>query len=205
MMTPFPSPATGVFGGSFDPIHSGHLILARDVLEQAGLERILFMPASQAPLRSHPPQASAKDRLDLIRAAISGEPAFEVSEVELKAGGTNYTIDTMKSLLSEHPEERFSCIIGADQLSQLPQWRRVEELMELTEFICLERPGFALEIPTELNNLRWRSVQARPIAVSSTEIRDRRRTGLSIRNLLPEPALKIVLERGLYAPDCKPV
>ena len=197
-MTPSTSPTTGIFGGSFDPIHSGHLILARDVLEQADLKRILFMPASQAPLRRDSPQASAENRLDLIRAAISGETAFEVSEIELKAGGTSYTIETLEALLSDYPDECFALIIGADQFCQLPQWRRIDELMEMTEFICLERPGFSMEIPLEFSNLRWRPVRARPIAVSSTEIRIRVRDGLSIRNLLPDPAVKIIIERGLY-------
>ena len=197
------NPSAGIFGGSFDPIHVGHLILARDVLEQTELDEILFIPASQAPLRQHAPLASGSDRLDLVRAAITGESAFHVSDVELEAGGDSYTVDTINSLRTERPDECFSLIIGADQFEQLSCWHRVEELIELTEFICLERPDTVLKAPAELENLRWRSIKARPLGVSSTEIRDRLRNGLSVQHFLPESALEIIRERGLYAPDAK--
>jgi len=198
MMTRPANSSTGIFGGNFDPIHVGHLILARDVLEQAKLDRVLFIPASEAPLRQHAALASGADRLDLVRAAISGESVFDVSEVELRAGGNSYTINTIESLRAENPNERFSLIIGADQLDQLTLWHRVEELIELTEFICLERPGYVLEAPAKLDNLRWCSIKARSIAISSTEIRDRIRKGLSVQHLLPESALQIIRERKLY-------
>ena len=194
-------PRTAVFGGSFDPIHLGHLILARDVLEQTDVDRILFMPAYQAPLRKLKPLASAQDRLDLIRASISHEPFFEVSEFELQAKGTSYTVDTIEALLAKSAPNSFSLIIGADQLARLPKWYNVEKLVKMVEFICLDRPGFPLAAPSVLDNLRWRSIKARQMDISSSEIRERFHDGRSVRNLIPEPALALAIERNLYTPE----
>lgn len=198
-MTSSPISTIGIFGGSFDPIHLGHLILARDVLEQMGLKRILFIPAAQAPLSANEPKASGADRLELVRAAIATETAFSVSELELQAGGINYTIDTMQMLQDEYPDERLSLIIGSDQLAQLPQWQNIDKLLEMIELICLERPGFPLHPPKDLGDFKWRSAKPRMLAISSTEIRQRIRNGLSIRHLVPDPVLQMINAGGLYS------
>ena len=197
-MTPRPPPTTGVFGGSFDPIHVGHLILARDVLEQVKLQRILFIPSSRSPLSEEPPRASGKDRLDLVRASIADEPAFETSELEIRAGGCNYTINTIEALRAEHPDDCFSMIIGGDQLEQLHKWEKVKKLIELTDFICLERSGFTTKAHAELVNFRSHPIKPRIVEVSSTEIRQRIRNNFPVQHLVPEPAFKLIRERGLY-------
>ena len=197
-MTLRPHPTTGVFGGSFDPIHVGHLILARDVLEQVKLQRILFIPSSRSPLTEEPPRASGKDRLDLVRASIADEPAFKVSDLEIRDGGVNYTINTIEALRAEHPGDCFSMIIGGDQLEQLHKWEKVKKLIELTEFICLERSGFTTKAHAELVNFRSHPIKPRIVEISSTEIRHRIRNNFPVQNLVPEPAFKLIRERGLY-------
>ena len=196
-MTSLREPTTGVFGGSFDPIHLGHLLLARDVLEAIPLRRILFVPAHQAPLRANQPMASGQDRSDMILSATANEPRFDVSELEINATEVNYTIDTVEKLVGVFPEERFALIVGADQLMKLPQWKRVEELVELTDFICLERPGYELaSLPRlELNCL---SIKSRSIQVSSSEIRERLQKGLSVEYMIPNPVLEMIQARRLY-------
>lgn len=199
MITPSDSPPTGIFGGTFDPMHIGHLILARDVLEQLDMQRIIFMPASRAPLKEDEPLASSEDRYEIIRAAIKGESRFEVSDLELKLPGINYTVDTIETLCSQNPDDSFALIIGADQFEELPRWRRVNDLIKQIQLICLERPGYTLEAPPPLKGIKWRPIKPRALAVSSTEIRQRIRSGFSVQHLVPETALELILKRGIYS------
>ena len=199
MMTLFESPSTGIFGGTFDPIHIGHLILARDVLEQFKMERIIFMPASRAPLREDAPLASSEDRYEMIRAAIKSEPRFEVSDLELRLPGINYTIDTIETLCTDNPDDSFALIIGADQFEKLHQWHRVNDLIKRIQLICLERPGHSLQATTPLTEVKWRSIKTRALAVSSTEIRERIHNGLSVEHLVPEAALELIRKREVYS------
>ncbi|MFP6899579.1 MAG: nicotinate-nucleotide adenylyltransferase [Opitutales bacterium] len=199
MMAPFDNSSTGIFGGTFDPIHIGHLILARDVLEQLEIKRIIFMPASRAPLSEHEPLASNEDRYEIVRAAIRGEPRFEVSDLELRDSEINYTVDTIETLRSENPDDSFALIIGADQFEKLPQWHRVNDLIILTQLICLERPGYTLQATGPFKEIGWRSIKPRSLAVSSTEIRERIRGGLSVQHLVPETALEVIRKRGIYS------
>ncbi|MBG29008.1 MAG: nicotinate (nicotinamide) nucleotide adenylyltransferase [Opitutae bacterium] len=193
-----PTPTTGIFGGSFDPIHLGHLILARDVLEQLSLQRMLFVPASRSPLSECSPIASGKDRLDLLRASLVDDPAFAISDLEIQAGGINYTIDTAEALRAEYPDDHFVMIIGGDQLEQLHKWKRARELTASIDFVCLERKGFELKVHADLVAFRSHPIKPRIMEVSSTEIRQRIHRNLSVRHLVPEPAMQIIRERGLY-------
>jgi len=118
----------GFYGGSFDPIHNGHLELAKDLLEKAHLDCILFSPANQAPLRDRPYGASPEDRFNMVSAAVTDTRGLEATDIEIQAGGTNFTLNTLRTLKSNMPDANFSVIIGADQLAKLPRWRHVEEL-----------------------------------------------------------------------------
>jgi len=202
-MVTSPTPTTGIFGGSFDPIHLGHLILARDVLEQVSLQQILFVPTSRSPLSENPPIAPAQDRLDLLRASLVDDPAFAVCDLEVQAGGINYTIDTTDALREEYPDDHFVMIIGGDQLEQLHKWKRARELTESIDFICLERTGFESQPHADLVNFRRHPINPRIMEVSSTEIRQRIHSNLSVRHLVPWPALQIIRERGLYGPKSR--
>lgn len=188
----------GFYGGSFDPIHVGHLELAKELLEKANLHSILFCPAHQAPLRNQSYGASPSDRFAMVSAAIADIPGLEATEVEIEAGGTNFTLDTLRTLKRKMPEATFSMIIGADQLAKLPKWRHVKELAKETEFLVLSRPGHKLSPPPELTDLRMRSFDTSEFDVSSSEIRNRIRNHLPFEELVPAPVASIITERKLY-------
>jgi len=188
----------GFYGGSFDPIHVGHLELAKELLEKTNLQSILFCPAHQAPLRNHPYGASPSDRFAMVSAAIADIPSLEATEMEIQEGGTNFTLDTLRTLKRKMPEATFSMIIGADQLEKLPKWRHVEELAKETEFLVLSRPGHELSPPPELTDLRMRSFDTAEFDVSSSQIRNRIRNHLPFQELVPPPVASIITERKLY-------
>ena len=188
----------GFYGGSFDPIHVGHLELAKELLEKANLQSILFCPAHQAPLRNQPYGASSSDRFAMVSAAIADIPNMEATEVEIEAGGTNFTLDTLQTLKRKMPDAAYSVIIGADQLEKLTKWRHVEELAKETEFLVLSRPGHKLSPPPELNDLPMRSFDTAEFDVSSSQIRNRIRNHLPFEELVPAPVASIITERKLY-------
>ena len=188
----------GFYGGSFDPIHNGHLELGKELLEKVHLDRILFSPANQAPLRDRPYGASPEDRFTMVSAAVTDIPNLEATDIEIQAGGTNFTLNTLRTLKSNMPDANFSVIIGADQLEKLPRWQRIEDLVKETEFIVLARPGHPLSPPTELPDLRMRSFNTREFKVSSSEVRNRIRDHLPIQELVPPPVASIITQRKLY-------
>src|SRR4051812_21402900 len=118
---------TGLFGGSYDPIHLGHLILAREALEQLGLDRVIFIPAAISPHKLHREPAPAETRLEMVRVAIEGEPGFEVEDCELGRGGPSFTIDTVRWLRERHPGDEFFYFIGDDNLAKLDTWLEIDE------------------------------------------------------------------------------
>lgn len=189
--------SVGLFGGTFDPPHVGHLIGARTAAEQLGLDRVLFIPAPRAPLRE-PSRTDPAHRLALVRLAIQGEPGFEVSDLELRRAGPSYSFDTASDIARRHPDARLVWILGADQLSQLDRWHRAAELVHLVEFACLVRPGAKLT-PPALPGLRWHRLASHPLEISSSDIRARAAAGLSLRWLVPDPVLEYIHAHALYA------
>lgn len=186
----------GLFGGSFDPIHLGHLLLAERAADELDLERVYFIPNAGSPLKPGPPAASGRDRLALIRAAIRGNPRFRALDLEIRRGGPSYTFDTVAALTGA-PSARMYFLIGSDAVADLEKWHRARELARRVTFAVLRRPGSLGARPPAWAG-RWVEVAAPLIDVSSTEIRDRIRRGRSIRYLMPEPAAAIVRRRGLY-------
>lgn len=183
----------GVFGGSFDPVHLGHLVAAQDAAEALALDRVVFVPAWQAPLRDPGPRLEPGLRLELLRAATAHDPRFGVSTVEFDRGGVSYSVDTAAALRARWPDARLFWIVGADQAERLHAWRRIEELAALAEFIVLARPGYAGAAST-VPGLRLHSVAAHVFEISSTEIRRRLAEGKPVRLFLP-PAVAARLER----------
>ncbi|MGH8048526.1 MAG: nicotinate-nucleotide adenylyltransferase [Chthoniobacterales bacterium] len=180
----------GLFGGSFDPIHVGHLILARDAKEQLGLERVIFIPAAISPHKLHREPAPAEARLEMVRAAVEGEPGFEVEDCEIGREGPSFTIDTVRLLLERRPGDEFFYFIGEDNLEMLHTWREIDELKRLVQFVVLARE--AADRECEFPRV------CRQVAVSSTEVRKRVACGQSIRYLLPDQACEIIYRNGLY-------
>lgn len=191
----------GIMGGTFDPIHVGHLIAAQSALEGAGLDEVWFVPSYAPPLKDHEPGAESLARLEMTMLATEPEPRFRVLDVELGRGGVSYTIDTARELASRYPQHEFVYIIGSDRVNDLAKWHRIEELAETVRFIGLERPGEPLPDPDSLPAYLRERVAFVPmphIAISSTAIRARAASGLSIRYYVPDSVYFYIQRNGLY-------
>lgn len=190
----------GILGGTFDPVHIGHLIMAESVREAAQLDEIWFMPAGHPPHKEDARVTDAATRIAMLRAAIAGSPAFRICELECERSGPSYTIDTVRALLTQYPRYRFHWIFGGDMVAHLPHFHRVEELVAAIGLIGVARPGFEgadTSLPASLADAVT-MVPAPLVAVSSSDIRQRIRDGRSVRYLLPDAVIKVIKERGIY-------
>lgn len=196
----------GLFGGSFDPLHLGHLILAEQCREQAGLDQVWFVPAATSPLKQHGPVASNRQRLEMLQIGISGHDAFRVEECELERGGVSYTVDTLKQLQTEHPGNEWFLIIGGDSLADFNRWREPAEICQLALPLVYQRPGFvaplenfqAFVAPERFSLIQQHAITARQIEISSTDLRRRVAAGQSIRYLVPRAVEVYLRNQGLY-------
>ena len=188
----------GFLGGSFDPVHFGHLLAAQDAFEQHKLDRLILVPAAQAPLKPNDVQSSAEDRLAMLRAAVEWDRRFEISDLELRRGGVSYTIDSARHFRKLYPNDELYWVIGGDQLPKLHLWKDVAELAWLVEFIFLERPGFSVKAQPEIAGLRLHRCDGHLLAISSTELRERTRQNLSLDYFVPHKAIIYIREHSLY-------
>ena len=186
----------GLFGGSFDPVHLGHLLVAQAAREELDLTRLFFIPAAQSPFKPDAQPTPAPARLRLLRLALAGETWCEVDEQEIQRGGMSYTIDTVRDYARRFPAAQLFCLIGADHPPQLPQWRAAEELARQAEFVVLSRPGQA-DVPFPAP-FRGRRLAGFPLGVSSSQIRARVKAGLAIRHLVPETVGEAICNNRLY-------
>ena len=197
----------GVLGGTFDPVHNGHLIVAEQVRAQLELAEVLFVPAGQPWLKGDSPILSAEHRLQMVRLAIADEPCFKTSTMEIDRPGPSYTVDTIAELQAQlGAGDELFFIFGWDSLAQLPQWREPSRLIEMCRLVAVPRPGYPLP---DLNSLEALIpglsqrviVRHKPkVDISATEIRDRVARGLSIRHLVPEAVDKYIRQHRLYLP-----
>lgn len=192
----------GILGGTFDPVHIGHLIAAESAKEGLQLDEVWLMPAFIPP---HKQQASdsaeATERMDMLARATAPYTDIHVTDIELLRGGISYTVDTMQALTDAYPEHQFSFIIGADMVEILPSWQRISELAKLVRFAALDRPGFPgarhIALPDELSSrIDW--VEMPAIDLSSTFVRNMRKKGRSVRFLVPDSVYDYIKERKLY-------
>jgi nicotinate-nucleotide adenylyltransferase len=192
----------GLLGGTFDPIHLGHLAIARAALAELALDYLFFIPASQAPLRGAAPVASAADRLALINLAIkeTADPRLGVLDLEMHAGGIQYTIDTVRAVQAAWPKAHLYWLLGADQFAQLDQWREPKELARRVEFAVLDRPGLPAPAPPSALAaiVRWKKLTGTTNSASSTEIRRRYHAGESMDLWLPRAVAAAIDEKKLY-------
>lgn len=189
---------TGVFGGSFDPVHHGHLAIALAALEQIPLDRVLFVPARRSPLKDAAPAASDADRLEMLRLATADEPRFAVSAVELERPEPSYTVDTLEALAGDGP---LFLIVGADAARELPRWRSPERIREMATLLVAPRAPRA-KVPLPLRSFSDDPaviVLDTPLMdVSARELRGRAARGRSLRYLVPDAVWRYIEERGLY-------
>ena len=187
-----------LYGGAFDPVHRAHLQVARYALEQAQLDRVVFIPAAQSPLKAHAPLTDAAVRLQMLSLALQGEARFELDGSEIERGGLSYTIDTVRHFSAEHPDTELYWIIGADQFEQLDRWHRIEELIERVIFLVFARPGSDLEVSALIPKLRYLVIDAPLMTDSSSVIRQYCREGRSLEGLVPVAVQAFISEQELY-------
>lgn len=190
----------GILGGAFDPVHNGHLILAREAQDALGLDRILLMPGAQTPLKGRPPAATDDERLAMLTEAVRHIPDWEVCDWEIRRGGVSYSLNTAAYLRTRFPEATLFWIIGADQLARLNAWHKIAELGRLVRFAVAVRNGDKLDFPGDLPvTVLVETLPARRIDISSTEIRERIRDGRpGTEFMLPPQVSALIAEKNLY-------
>jgi nicotinate-nucleotide adenylyltransferase len=192
----------GLLGGTFDPPHYGHLVAAQEVAWQQKLDRVLFLPARQNPLKREKPGSSAEDRCEMVRLAIAGNARLELSRLDLDRPPPSYTVDLLKLLHT--PENELFFIVGADILPELPRWRAPDEVLHLAQLSVVNRPGApepdlaALEALQPSARGRVDVIAIPGVAIASRELRERVHAGMPIRYLTPPAVERYIFERGLY-------
>ncbi|MFQ9967107.1 MAG: nicotinate-nucleotide adenylyltransferase [Peptoniphilus sp.] len=197
----------GIFGGSFNPIHYGHLMICEYIKEEMGLDKVIFIPTGNPPHKEL--ELSAEDRYEMVRLAISPNPDFEISDIETTRVKKSYTVDTIRELKKIYKEEKLYFLIGLDSLFQLKTWMKIEDLSQEIEFVVALRPGYLdkEEINKEIDFLRENFgtkinlIKTPLYEISSTDLRDRIREGKSLRYLIPKKVLDYIEESGFYKVD----
>jgi nicotinate-nucleotide adenylyltransferase len=197
----------GIFGGTFDPVHQGHMIIAEQVMGELGLSRVLFVPGGIPPHKgASSVRASAEDRFDMVEAAVAENERFAVDRVEVDAGRPMYSVETVQILKQRAPTEDWYFISGADEVSNLLAWKDPDQLLEEVVMVAATRPGFDLSklghLEAGLRNFdRIFPVECTRVDISATGIRRRMLQGKSIRYLVPEGVYRIIRDRRLYEGD----
>jgi nicotinate-nucleotide adenylyltransferase len=189
----------GLYGGTFDPVHLGHLRAAETARESLGLDLVAFLPSAVPPHRSAPPRAAA-DRLAMARLATASHPRFEAWDAELRRPGPSYTVETVANLLSERPSDSFVLVVGADTWPEMTTWREPQRLLSLVEVAVVDRPGYSGPDPaTPFPGARGvRRVEGPSLPISATTVRELARRGRSVRYLVPDAVADYILARRLY-------
>lgn len=182
----------GVLGGTFDPPHLGHLIIAETVRTELRLDEVWFMPTNEPPHKNKA-NSTGKDRLKMVELAIEDNEHFKMNDIEMKRLGKSFTFDTMSILVNEHPDYGFYFIIGADMVDYLPHWSRIDELVHLVKFVGVQREGFRLE-----SSYPVIKVDIPMIDISSTMIRKQLAAHTSVKYLIPDPVYAYIKENQLY-------
>lgn len=197
----------GIFGGTFDPVHYGHLMLAECCREQCRLDRVLFLPAATPPHKQGSPHTPAEQRIDMLKLAIGGHEAFDVCTREIDRGGVSYTVDTLSAIREERPDAELFFLLGGDMLADLPQWREPVRVAELATLIAVRRPPLVeldfshlcgVLSPGQIDSMRQHAVEMPAIGISGSEIRRRVSAGRTIRYWTPRAVEKYIETHGLY-------
>jgi nicotinate-nucleotide adenylyltransferase len=186
----------GIYGGSFDPVHLGHLLVAQAAIEELGLERLFLVPAALSPFKQAAPPTSGALRARMLRLAFAGRTNCEVDEQELHREGVSFSVDTVRDYAARFPGAKLFYLIGADNVAALPQWRAAEELARLADFAVIPRPGdAAVPLPAPFRGVTLRGW---PFGVSSSEIRARVKAGKPITQLVPAAVAEAIRNNQLY-------
>ncbi|MGH7950722.1 MAG: nicotinate-nucleotide adenylyltransferase [Limisphaerales bacterium] len=186
----------GVYGGSFDPVHLGHLLVAQAAIEELGLDKLFFVPAAQSPFKPENKMTPAPFRLKLLRLALASKTNCDVDDQEIRRGGISYAIETLRDYAKRFPQANLFYLIGADNISKLNEWREANQLAEIAEFAAIPRPGGT---PAEFPKpFRGRILKGFPFDLSSSKIRVRVKTGLPIENLAPPFVAEAIRAAQIY-------
>lgn len=189
-------PRIGVFGGTFDPPHLGHLVTAVNVAHELDLDRVLMVVANEPWQKVDEREiSSAADRLAMVDAATAGDDRIVTSDLEVRRGGPSYSVETLGALSAEMPETELFLVVGSDAAAGLATWERADELADLATIVVVERPGATTDVPRGFDVVH---VEVPRLEVSSTDLRDRVRTGRPLRHLVPDGVVSLIRERGLY-------
>ncbi len=186
----------GVFGGTFDPLHIGHLIIAERAREEFELQKVMFIPTNIPPHKPTP-LASALDRLELVKIAVQDNPYFEVSDMEIKRGGVSYWVDTLRELKKGYSKDEIFTLIGMDEAFDFMNWKEPKEILKLSMFIIITRPGKSRDKVISFLNKNANFINLN-LDISSSEIRERINRGESIKHLVPEKVEAYIKEKKLY-------
>ncbi|WP_022867988.1 nicotinate-nucleotide adenylyltransferase [Schaalia vaccimaxillae] len=189
----------GIMGGTFDPIHHGHLVAASEVMEVFNLDQVVFVPAAMQPFKAGRRVTPAEHRYLMTVVATASNPRFTVSRVDIDRGGTTYTVDTLADLAKEYPDSDFYFITGADALAQIAQWKDSDQLFEQAHFIGVTRPGHILEDPG-LPKSAVSLLEVPAMAISSTDCRTRVAGGQPVWYLVPDGVVQYIKKYDLYRP-----
>jgi nicotinate-nucleotide adenylyltransferase len=193
----------GLLGGTFDPVHMGHLIMAECARDELGLDWIEFVPALTPPHKRDEPVIDVKHRVGMIEAAIAGNASFQINRIELDREGPSFTVETLALLRESRPDDTFVFIVGSDSLIDLPRWHQPQRILELTELAVIARPGSEpnlFEITQSLPNIatKYVDVRAPHIDISSTQLREMIHDQRSIRYQTPDPVIAYIERERLY-------
>ncbi len=184
----------GILGGTFNPVHIGHLAIAQVAMEKCGLDKVLFIPCALPPHKAMTSLVSGEDRLKMVRRAVKGNARFQVLDYEVKKGGRSYSVDTLEYLKGIYPEStRLFFIVGEDEFPYLKTWKHVDRILELATFVVVSRPGTEKQ-----SRIKHHRVIMPGIDVSSSYVRKRARAGKSIKYLVPEGVARYIKQRKLY-------
>jgi nicotinate-nucleotide adenylyltransferase len=192
-----------ILGGTFDPIHFGHLAMAEEVCWQLDVARIFFVPAAQQPLKAWKHVASAADRLAMVRLAIEGNPSFAGCDLEIRRGGRSFTVDTLTTLREESPDAEWIFVAGADVLRDLPRWHAIDRLFDLCRFAIVTRPGHPIALDQLYQALpaargRVSEVGGLHLDISATDLRERLAQGAPVRYQMPDAVVDYIQQHGIY-------
>ncbi|CAH0347081.1 nicotinate-nucleotide adenylyltransferase [Bacillus sp. CECT 9360] len=183
----------GILGGTFDPPHIGHLVVANEVLDALQLDQIRFMPNHVPPHKEKTQDVTDEARVEMLSLSIEGNDSFSIEKIEIERKGTSYTYDTIEQIRQKEPDHEFYFIIGADMIEYLPHWHKIDELMKLVRFVGVKRPTYS-----EVTDYPITMVNIPEMLISSSLIREKIKKGKTVKYLLPEKVIRYIEENDLY-------
>ena len=194
----------GLFGGSFNPPHLAHLVVAEIARDQFGLDEVWWIPNATPPHKPDHGLAAVEDRLAMTRRAIDDNPSFRLCDIEVRRSGVSYTVETLRALQEQYPDTAFGLLLGSDSLDHFASWHRPDEIADRVPLVVYKRPGVTEDVPDPRFANQVRFVSAPVMEISGTEIRARCRAGRSIRYLVPGPVRAYIRAHGLYQGASRP-